>query len=78
MGGRSEFDITHNPIDHLGFGHGIHRCAGSALARLEIEAIFEALVRRVKEIRIIGPVERRLNNTVRGFRSVPIEMEVEA
>jgi cytochrome P450 len=68
------FDVARNPIDHMGFGHGIHRCAGSALARLEIEAILASLVKRVEKIEIAGSYERRLNNTVRGLRSLPISV----
>lgn len=70
-----EFDIARNPIDHLGFGHGIHRCAGAALARVEIEAIFSSLARRAGHIEVTGPVERRLNNTVRGLRKLPISVQ---
>jgi cytochrome P450 len=49
----------------------VHRCAGAALARLEIEAIFASLVDRVSAIRIEGEPVRQLNNTVRGLKSLP-------
>lgn len=32
-----EFDITRKKIRHLGFGHGIHTCLGSPLARIEVQ-----------------------------------------
>jgi hypothetical protein len=31
------FDITRSKIRHLGFGHGIHTCLGSPLARIEAQ-----------------------------------------
>ncbi|MEU0482589.1 cytochrome P450 [Streptosporangium sp. NPDC006013] len=31
------FDITRQKIRHLGFGHGIHTCLGSPLARIEVQ-----------------------------------------
>ncbi|MFD7903555.1 cytochrome P450 [Kitasatospora sp. NPDC059747] len=40
---------------HLGFGHGIHHCLGSALARLEAGIAVEALVRRFPSLRAADP-----------------------
>lgn len=40
------FDVRRRPNRHLSFGHGAHYCLGSALARLEAEAAFTALLDR--------------------------------
>ena len=69
-----EFDVTRNPIDHLGFGFGIHRCAGVALAMLEIESILISLARRAEEIEIVGEPVRTLNNAVRGLHSLQVRV----
>ncbi|MBS1676275.1 MAG: cytochrome P450 [Actinobacteria bacterium] len=66
------FDVTRNAIDHLSFGFGVHRCAGASLAGLEIEAILNALVRRVATIEIVGEPVRALNNATRGLHSLPV------
>ena len=66
------FDVTRNPIDHLSFGFGVHRCAGASLAGLEVESILGALVRRVETIEIVGEPVRALNNATRGLRSLPV------
>ena len=66
------FDITRNPTDHLAFGNGIHRCVGAPLANLELAAIAGALVRNVRSIELAGPSVRRLNNTTRGFETLPV------
>lgn len=66
------FDVTRNPIDHLSFGFGVHRCAGSTLAGVEIEAILKALIRRVDTIEIVGELRRNLNNATRGIHSLPV------
>jgi len=40
-------DVTREDVKHAAFGHGIHFCLGAPLARLELSAIFDELVRRV-------------------------------
>lgn len=69
-----EFDVTRNPIDHLGFGFGVHRCAGVALAMLEIESILVSLARHANEIEIVGEPSRTLNNAIRGLHSLPVRV----
>lgn len=64
------FDIQRSNIDHLGFGYGLHGCAGQALAALEGEAILRALIARVSRIEIGTPV-RHFNNVLRGLQSLP-------
>jgi cytochrome P450 len=59
------FDIRRDVTGSVGFGAGIHMCAGMHLARIEIRALLEALVRRVARIEAEDPVPFR-NNTLRG------------
>lgn len=66
-----EFDINRKVTGHLGFGTGIHGCAGQMMARLEGEILLGAFARKVKSIRLTGEPVRHLNNTVRGFESMP-------
>ncbi|GAA3772896.1 hypothetical protein GCM10022403_005070 [Streptomyces coacervatus] len=66
------FDVRRNPVDHLGFGHGNHACAGQGLARLEVHAVLRALAARVRRIEPTGEPFRALNNITRGFRSLPL------
>ncbi|QGU06484.1 Steroid C26-monooxygenase [Corynebacterium occultum] len=65
------FDITRNPVDHLGFGYGIHACAGQGLAKLEINGLLEALIRHVESFRI-GEVTQRLNNFTRPLATIEV------
>lgn len=44
------FDITRQTINHVSFGHGIHLCLGSSLARLEARVAFNALLDRYDEL----------------------------
>lgn len=69
------FDVRRRAAGHMTFGTGIHGCVGQAVARLESEAIFGALARRVASFELTGKPERRLNNTLRGFDTMPLRMK---
>jgi len=68
------FDVRRRATGHMTFGTGIHGCVGQAVARLESEAIFGALAKRVAAFEITGKVERRLNNTLRGLDALPLRI----
>ena len=40
---------------HLAFGSGIHRCAGSNLARLEMRAALQVFLERIPEFELVDP-----------------------
>lgn len=65
-----DFDVTRNPRDHVGWGHGPHVCVGMHLARLEMELLAEALAKRVARIEVGTPVPIR-NNLLQGFQALP-------
>jgi 4-methoxybenzoate monooxygenase (O-demethylating) len=71
----NRYDITRRAGGHVGFGAGIHACVGQLLAKLEGEIVLIALSRRIKTLTIIGDVERRYNNTLRGLASLPLEVQ---
>ena len=66
------FDIRRDASKQLGFGSGIHSCAGQSLARLEGEAILTALARRVERIELDGEPTRRVHNTLHTFAKLPV------
>jgi cytochrome P450 len=66
------FDIGRKASGHLAFGLGIHGCVGKPVARIEGEAVLGALARKVGHIEPDGVPQRHLNNTVRGFESLPV------
>jgi cytochrome P450 len=66
-----EFLIERNPMDHLSFGYGVHSCAGQGLARLEVYAVFEALIKYVKSFKIGTPV-RKINNSSLALDHLPV------
>ncbi|HBZ72503.1 MAG TPA: cytochrome P450 [Deltaproteobacteria bacterium] len=73
-----EFDIAREPNDHLAFGVGEHFCLGSNLARMELNVIFEELLRRIaKDIELAGPVRRLRSNFVNGVKEMRVRFEPE-
>jgi 4-methoxybenzoate monooxygenase (O-demethylating) len=70
------FDVRRRATGHMTFGTGIHGCVGQAVARLEGEAIFGALAKRVASFELTGEPKRRLNNTLRGLDSLPLRVTV--
>ena len=67
------FDVRRKVTDQVGFGFGVHSCAGMHLARLEIECLVKALIPRVGRFEATKPI-RAVNNTLRGFTSLPVRV----
>jgi cytochrome P450 len=64
-------DRAHNR--HLAFGVGIHRCAGSNLARMELRVAVEEWIRRIPSFRLDPAGEVTwAGGQVRGPRTVPV------
>jgi cytochrome P450 len=51
--------LDRDPNPHLAFGIGTHFCLGANLARLEVKTVFEALFRRLPDIRVAEGARRR-------------------
>lgn len=68
------FDVRRRATGHMTFGTGIHGCIGQAVARLEAEAVFNALAKHVALFELTGEPTRRLNNTLRGLDSLPLRL----
>jgi 4-methoxybenzoate monooxygenase (O-demethylating) len=54
---------------------GIAQCLGQMVARLEGELVLEALLPKIRSIRLAGPPVRRVNNTLHALASLPVEVE---
>ena len=62
----AELDLEREVGQHLQFGHGIHFCLGSQLARMELQVALDALLRRMPGLRLEEPAEFRKGSLVRG------------
>ncbi len=60
---------------HLAFGAGIHRCAGSNLARMELRVAVEEWLSRIPEFEVVDPAKVTwAGGQVRGPRSIPVRV----
>ncbi len=67
------FDIGRPAQANVAFGFGVHTCLGAPLARIELAAMLKALIKNgVHRIELNGTPKRFLNQTVRGFESLPL------
>jgi cytochrome P450 len=68
------FNIHRDANRQLGFGHGVHACAGQGLARMETQAILRALVERVDRIELTSPPTWAINNIIRRHEHLPLKL----
>jgi cytochrome P450 len=71
------FDSTRASRPHLAFGHGIHRCVGAELARMELRTAYPALLRRFPDITQatdLDKLEYRKLSFVFGVESLPVTL----
>jgi len=68
-----KFDVSRNPNDHVAFGgYGTHFCLGAPLARLELQIMFEELLRRLPDLEIDGELPLRPSNFIVGIEEMPV------
>lgn len=67
------FDVTREPNRHLAFGIGAHFCLGNHLARLNMDVMFNTVLRRIPRLQLAAEeVEYRSGITSRGLKSLPV------
>jgi cytochrome P450 len=70
-----ELDLRRTPNAPLSFGWGIHHCIGAALARMEGEIAFNALLARFDRIELRdGEPTWRPGFTLRGLQEMPLRL----
>jgi cytochrome P450 len=70
------FDVGRDPNKHVSFGYGVHFCLGAALARMEVNSFFSALLPRLRSIELTGEPEHTATIFVGGLKHLPIRYEL--
>jgi cytochrome P450 len=63
--------------NHVAFGHGLHRCVGAELGRMELRAAYPALARRFPDMQLaVAPeeLEYHAKSIVFGLESLPVRL----
>ncbi len=70
-----KFDIARTKARrHLAFGAGIHRCVGDRLAELQLQILWEEILKRDLQFEIVGEPERIYSNFIRGIKHLPVRI----
>lgn len=64
---------------HLTFGHGIHHCMGSVVARMEADKLINGILDRVQCIESTGPIVRQSGGLLNfGIEKMPLRFDMKA
>jgi cytochrome P450 len=71
-----KFRVDRNVSKHVAFGYGVHVCLGMHLARMEIRALYNELLPRLKSIELNGTPKNTLANFVSGLKTLPVKYQM--
>ena len=57
---------------HLSFGFGIHRCMGNHAAEMQIRILWEEILKRFDDIKVVAEPKRTSSNFVIGYENLPV------
>ena len=60
------------PRQHMSFGFGVHRCVGNRVAEMQLTIIWEEILKRFPEIRVVGEPVLNYSAFVHGYESLPV------
>lgn len=71
-----QFDLARENKVHIAFGAGVHRCLGAHLARVELQVLYQQLLKRLPKFRLDPdkPVTFHSGNII-AFDSLPIRWD---
>ncbi len=71
----NEFIIDRdNPRKHLSFGFGIHRCVGNRLAEMQLNVLWEEIMKRFDNIEVVGEPKYLRSSFIHGIRELPVRI----
>jgi len=61
-----------NARNHISFGFGIHRCFGNRLAELQLQILWDEMLKRFSRIEVIGEPRRNISSFVKGYTEMKV------
>jgi cytochrome P450 len=59
---------------HISFGFGIHRCVGNRLAELQLQVLWEEILKRFDKIEVLEEPGRVPSSFVKGYTRMPVRV----
>jgi cytochrome P450 len=66
--------LDRKPDRHFAFGHGLHKCIGAHLARMEIRVGLEQILSKTRSFHVAGEVKRPPYHRI-GVDSLPVQID---
>ena len=63
-----------NPRQHLSFGFGIHRCVGNRLGEMQLNVLWEEILKRFDNIEVAGEPRYLRSNFIHGITDLPVRI----
>jgi cytochrome P450 len=64
----------HNARNHISFGFGIHRCYGNRLAEMQLQILWDEMLKRFKKVEVINEPTRNLSSFVKGYTELMVRI----
>ncbi len=63
-----------NARHHLSFGFGIHRCVGNRLGEMQLNILWEEILKRFSKIELVGEPQYLKSSFIRGITDLPVKV----
>jgi len=61
-----------NPRQHVSFGFGVHRCVGNRLAEMQLNVIWQEIMKRFPKVEVVGDPVYLQSSFIHGIRELPV------
>jgi cytochrome P450 len=61
-----------NARNHISFGFGIHRCFGNRLAELQLQILWDEMLKRFSKIEVVAEPRRNFSSFVKGYTQMQV------
>ena len=60
--------------NHLSFGFGIHRCMGNRLAEMQLRILWEEILKRFVDVKVVEEPTYVQSNFVKGYAKMMVQL----